>query len=300
MASPPVTLASITMPADAAAPIIVDTSVPAIRMALVRREAISGLDVDEWAAPGIYVLLGRIGLKGKIDVYVGKSGGGKRGPRGRFQSHHSNPPIEWWRVAVFRSLVQDKTWNSAQIGYLEGRITAELEAIQTIKVSKGKTTIDHSLSSAEEGILDTMVPAILANLRLLGLPIELDSSDEPDAQPTIVSKGDTTTKSKRKARAAKTRVTLSDLLASGELKVGEEFVFERKKTKVAGSITANGGMLVNGKEFLNPSSAAVAAFPGQVKTANGWSVWKQANRPHKSLLQLRKRYVSSKAASEQQ
>jgi hypothetical protein len=197
--------------------------------------------------------------------------------------------------------VQDKTWNSAQIGYLEGRITAELEAIQTIKVSKGKTTIDHSLSSAEEGILDTMVPAILANLRLLGLPIELDATDEPDSQPTAVSKGDTTTKSKRKARAPKTRVTLSDLLASGELKVGEEFVFERKKKKkkkVSGSITTNGGMLVNGKEFLNPSSAAVAAFPGQVKTANGWSVWKQAHRPHKSLLQLRKRYVSSKAASD--
>lgn len=294
MASPPVTLASITMPADAAAPIIVDTSVPAIRMALVRREAISGLDVDEWSDPGIYVLLGRIGLKGKTDVYVGKSGGGKRGPRGRFQSHHSNQPIEWWRVAVFRSLVQDKTWNSAQIGYLEGRITAELEAVPTIKVSKGKTNIDHSLSSAEEGILDTMVPAILANLRLLGLPIELDSSDGPDAQPKARPKKGSTSTGKRKRRTpSNKRVALADLLASGELKVGDEFVFARGKKAAKGSITANGGMLVNGKEFFTPSAAAVGAFPKELKTSPGWNVWKQVDRPHKSLFQIRKRYLAS-------
>jgi hypothetical protein len=291
------------MPAEVAAPIIVDTEANAVRMVLVRRESISSLDVDEWSDPGVYVLLGAVDYEGLVNVYVGKSGSGKQGPRGRIQYHHSNPPIRWWRAAAFRSLIQGKTWNSAQIGYLEGRIAAELEPVKSIKLYRGKTDMDLSLSPLEEGVLETIVPVILANLRLLGLPIELDSTDEPDVQPTAVSKGDTTTKGKRKARAPKTRVTLSDLLASGELKVGEEFVFERKKKKkkkVSGSITTNGGMLVNGKEFLNPSSAAVAAFPGQVKTANGWSVWKQANKPHKSLLQLRKRYVSSKAASERQ
>jgi hypothetical protein len=270
-------------------------------MALVRREAISGLDVDEWSDPGVYVLVGVIGDKGRTEVYVGKSGGGKQGPRGRFRSHHSNPPIKWWRAAAFRSLLQGKTWNTAQIGYLEGRIAAELEAIPAIKVSKGKTNKDQSLSSAEEGVLDTMVPAILVNLRLLGLPIELSDNHESAAQSKSVPKTSTTPvgKGKRKKQPKK-RVTLADLLASGELKVGDEFIFARGRKVEKASITVNGGMLVGGKEFFSPSAAAVAAFPNELKSSPGWNVWTQADKPHKSLFQLRKRYLSAKAASERQ
>src|SRR5687768_2139415 len=94
----PITPASAQVPSEPDAPVIVDFNVHALRVALVSRRHVLKLS-SEWAAPGVYVLLGPLGTEGQTQLYVGKA----VKVRDRLNHHRSNPKLPWWRaIAVTR------------------------------------------------------------------------------------------------------------------------------------------------------------------------------------------------------
>lgn len=80
-----------------------------------------------WASPGVYVLLGALGTESTTELYVGKA----VKVRDRLNHHRTKPKLPWWRaVAVTRDTTAG--FNSAEIGYLEGRLYSELSALPSI------------------------------------------------------------------------------------------------------------------------------------------------------------------------
>jgi hypothetical protein len=68
--SAPVVPVNVQVPADAAAPVVADLTVHAIRVAHIWRRDIERLPVDDWSVPGVYVLLG---AGQRPETYVGKA-----------------------------------------------------------------------------------------------------------------------------------------------------------------------------------------------------------------------------------
>lgn len=294
----PTTLINAQVPRDADAPLVLNTSTNALQMAVVLREAVLQLDPADWNAAGIYFLIGGVAFGKPTEVYVGKSGSGTAGPRNRLSRHNkkppqqkNKPPLQWWRAAIFRRNITDGGWNGSEIGYLEGRLRAELEGTAGITIVSEKNDTEESLSPAETGALDQIVPVILANLRLLGLPVSLEVAER--ALGSVSQPGGAEKKPKRRKTKAKSKrtfypETISDLLASGELAAGDVFVYERQGSAAKATVSGSGELIVDGKGYSNPSAAAMAAH--NVKAAPGWDVWKQEAKPHRSLADLRARH----------
>lgn len=275
----PVTVAEVQIPRDPDAPVVFDLDVHAMKMGLIDRKSLKALDPKTWNEPGIYVLLGTLGGS-KTQVYVGKSGGGKQGVRGRLMTHNSNPTtnakFDWWRAVT---VVRDTTdgFNSAQIGYLEGRLTSELKALPGMDVRSDRGDLDTSLSDAKRAALDAFVPSILAGLKLAGLPLRKEAA-EPDS-----GKGKQTFD-----------VTVADLVSTGELEVGAELTFTRKNKTATATVSAQGEVLVNGVAYKTPSEAGKAAH-NLKNRPRGWTDWRLDGGNGPSLHDLRTAHLAAKS-----
>lgn len=250
MASP-VTPANVQVPSDADAPIVMDFSVHALRVAMVSRRHILKLP-ESWSVPGIYVLLGALGTGTDTELYVGKA----VEVRKRLNHHRTNPKLSWWRaIAVTRDTTAG--FNSAEIGYLEGRLYKELISAPGISLKADKHDQDTTLPQHLLVQLDAFVPTILAALRIAG--IELGEEEEALSQPE-----------------GKTRQTIEgsvpDLLAAGLLSAGATLSFDRAGKHAEASVTSEGHLVVDGKAYSSPSTAAAKALG--LKAANGWKSWR--------------------------
>jgi hypothetical protein len=246
----PVTPANAQVPADSDAPIVLDFSVHALRVALVSRRHVLKLS-ESWSVPGIYVLLGQLGGE-ETEVYVGKS----VELRKRLNHHRTKPKLPWWRaVAVSRDTTAG--FNSAEIGYLEGRLFKELQAAPGISPKSDKYDQDKTLPQHLLVQLDEFVPTVLAALRVAG--VEFEEEEETLTEPAG---------KKRKTYDA----TIADLLSSGLLAAGTTLTFDRAGKHVEGSVNADGQIVVDGKAYDSPSTAAARAMG--IKAANGWTAWR--------------------------
>lgn len=226
----------------------------ALRMAYVNRADLSSLPKNGWDEPGVYVLLTGDG-SGK--AYVGMT----TQLRTRLQNHHSNPQLPWTRAMLVK---RDTTagFNTAEIGYLEGRVAAELGAVQGITVVQGKMSGDETLPSHMRISLDSFVKSILAALRLTGIDITRAEADDDTDQTDVVIPP---------SSGVGRRVLLSELLRAGLLQTDEELHLQQASVQAKGIVTAEGGIIVNGVEHGSPSSAARAALGTQ--SSNGWTTW---------------------------
>jgi hypothetical protein len=257
----PITPASAQVPADSDAPVILDFSVHALRVALVLRQHVLKLS-SAWSAPGVYVLLGPLGTESATELYVGKA----VKVRDRLSHHRSNPKLPWWRaIAVTRDTTAG--FNSAEIGYLEGRLYSELSSVPTVSLKADKHDHDMTLPQHMLVQLDEFVPTILAALRVAG--IELGDGD-PEQSGSI-----------RKTIQG----TVADLLAAGLVSAGTVLTFERAGKKAEAAITADGQLVVNGKAYGSPSTAAAEALG--LKAANGWVSWRLNAGSGPTLAELR-------------
>ncbi len=270
--SPPITTASAQIPADPGAPVLLYFPIHALRAALVDRDRLSQLSKD-WEKPGVYVLMGRLD-SGKTEIYVGKAHG-KSGVRSRLSIQRSKPRLEtWWRaLAVLRDTTDG--FNSAEVGYLEGRLASELGALPNLKVIEGKKDIDLTLPAHTLAELDALVPTILSALRVAGLDLQ---------------EGTEITKEKLRS-SQRVEGSVAELLSAGLLAAGTKLIFSRKGKSARATITSSGGMVVDGIEYQTPSSAAKAAHG--VKTVNGWTAWKLDDSNGKSLADLRDQLKST-------
>jgi hypothetical protein len=260
----PITPASAQVPAEPDAPVIVDFDVHALRVALVLRKHVLRLS-SSWAVPGVYVLLGPLGVDAMTEVYVGKA----IKVRNRLNHHRNNPKLPWWRaVAVTRDTTAG--FNSAEIGYLEGRLFSELASLDTISLKADKHDLDMTLPQHMLIQLDEFVPTILAALRLSG--VDLGSGKEFDVD--LGGK-----------KVQQIQGTVADLLGAGLLSAGTTLTFQRAGKTAQASVTADGQLVVDGKAYGSPSSAAAAALG--LKAANGWVSWRLDAGSGPSLAQLR-------------
>ncbi len=266
MTPAPVTPAHAQVPSEPDAPVIVDFPIHALQVAYVDRQHATNLPT-RWQTPGVYLLLGRADEQGVTPTYVGKS----VDLRGRLLMHRSKPKIAWMRAMAVRRDTTDG-FNSAEVGYLEGRVAAELDELPAIALHLEKKDLDTTLARHLLPVLDAFVPTILAAARLAGL--DLATVEEPD---DVGSR-------ERKARQT-FEGSVADLLAAGLLSAGGKLTCRRGGREATAQVTTLGELVVAGKSYSSPSTAAARGLG--VPSANGWIAWRLEGGEGLSLAELR-------------
>lgn len=270
---------NVQIPSDSQAPIIADFVEHALRVAYFDRQHWALLPSSDWDAPGVYVLMTS---DGSNRVYVGQA----RKLRGRLQQHNNKEKLPWHRALAVK---RDTTagFNTAEIGYLEGRVAAELNALTQITVVEGQTSGDETLPKHMMISLDAFVKSILGALRLAGLDI---SRSNPE---TEVEDEDPALTPSSSARPSKV-VTVADLVSSGLLQAGHALYLSQAGREAEGSVTADGEVIVRGVSYKSPSAAAKIVLDGQA--SNGWMTWKVGSPSGSPLDTLRQQWLAQQAA----
>jgi hypothetical protein len=173
-------------------------------------------------------------------------------------------------------LVKRDTTNgftSADVGYLEGRLSAELDLIPGITVVQGKVDGDATLPPHMQMSLDALLSSILAAVRLAGIDTYRDDEDERGS-----------------SAVTRTQIpgTLADLLAEGRLHAGAELHCARAGMHGVGTVTPDGQIIVDGVGYKAPSLAAGISL-GATGSAGygGWELWHVGSLAGPRLADLR-------------
>src|SRR5581483_5356392 len=106
------------VPRSSAEPIELSVRHSGLRMVLVNRESVRLLAEAEWKVLGVYFLLGPADDPEHFRAYVGEVG--KRDLLTRLKEHAAQK--EWWNRALLIVSASAGGFNSAEIGWLEGRL----------------------------------------------------------------------------------------------------------------------------------------------------------------------------------
>ena len=258
---------------SAAEPILMFDQHAALRIAVVERACVQLLS-DAWDIPGVYILLDSLAVEGSWGCYVGKA---PSGLRTRLQNHVRNK--EHWRRAMLVCRDTTHGFNSAQIGWLEGRLYDLLDAAEDARLHNGVRPKDETLPSWERGSLESCVAPVSRVLRLLGF--DPASPDDSSAVPI-----------KKSSRFY--GIAMSDLVDAGLADTGEQLVSTNGAWPASASLLSDGQLEVNGRVYATPSAAAAAIKNGAV---NGWAFW-AVERPsgRVPLAVLRARYIDARAS----
>ena len=245
----PVIAANVQIPSQPNSAIVADFVAHALRVGYVTRRDLERVPKSEWDVPGIYVLLTD---DGSHTVYVGKA----NRMRGRLFQHRSSPKLAWSRAVVIKRDTSHG-FNSAEIGYLEGRVAEEIGAISGVTVIEGKRDQDNTLPSHMLISLDELLESIMAALRLAGMDTfkVADVSEAPEP-PT---------------EQGRRRWNVADLLSQGLLRAGTDLYLSQGGRKATGRVTSSGEIVVDGVSYASPSLAAATALG--TRSSNGWTTW---------------------------
>lgn len=223
----------------------------ALKIAVVDR-ACAHLLSDEWDTPGVYLLLDRHDHEGAWGCYVGKA---PAGIRARLSSHHRNKD-HWYRAVLVR---RDTTFgfNSAQVGWLEGRLYDMLKAAEYAELHNGNRPSDETLPPYDRQMLEMV---ILPVRRLLGL-IGHDVASPDDTRASVA-------KPKRSNRFF--GIALSQVIDAGLLEVGTTLMSTNGAWPATCTVLEGGEIDFEGTRYPTPSAAACAVKNGP---ANGWDFW---------------------------
>lgn len=261
-----VTPANVQVPADDSAPVVADFPVQALRVAYIRRRDLAAVPPADWSEPGVYVLLTD---DGSCQVYVGKA----VDLRKRLTQHRSNEKLGWTRAVVIK---RDTTYgfNSAEIGYLEGRLAAEIGAVPGVTVVEGLRSQDTTLPPHDMLTLDALLPGIWAALRVAGVDLAKDADDPAD---------DAAQGPRRTIR--RFDGTVPELVAAGLLRAGAELHLSQGGRHRTGTVSTSGEVIVDGVAYASPSRAAATALG--LQSSNGWTTWHVGDLSGPTLAQLR-------------
>jgi hypothetical protein len=240
---------TVLVPGSGRRPIVIYDPQGALRLAVVEQDGTSALD-DSWDSAGVYVLLwppvDEIDRQPK--VYVGQAAQGLRKRIGQHVAGKSG-----WRRAVLVDRANAKYgFNSAQIGWLEGRLWSLTSTAEHVQPTNKVQPKDDTLPDYDRPALETVVVVIRRVMRLLGYSLEPPGSDP---------------KATKKAHFA---VTLKDLVAAGKLTAGDVLVFTDPGLQAAATVRSDGRLELSGVPYDFPSAAA--AIVGGHST-NGWADW---------------------------
>ena len=238
------------VPESAAEPMAVEVPHFGLRMVLVNRESI-GLLGDDWRRLGVYFLLGpSTDDSDQFQAYVGEVGKSTLVLR---MKHHVTTKDWWNRALLITSRSND--FNSAEIGWLEGRLFDVLHNAVACRLRNSNRPGDDSLPPHQRDLLEKYVPPIMAALRACGAAPDTADQRRPPA-----------------GRTPKKQVeSLAALIAAGLLKPGTVLRPSRKDLAVHATVLQDGTLEVAEQEYDSPSGAAKAAS-GNV-AESGWDFW---------------------------
>ncbi|MEI2700354.1 MAG: hypothetical protein V9E94_19235 [Microthrixaceae bacterium] len=170
---------TVLVPEDASGCIEIYDQHAALKIAVVERAGVH-LVGDEWDAPGAYVLLDRPDADEQWGVYAGKA---PAGVRTRLRDHLRNKD-HWYRALLLR---RDTTlgFNSAQIGWLEGRLYDLFDVATDAVLHNGNRPSDETLPPYDRQMLEMVVLPVRRVLRMLGHdPRTVDDNPPPSAPRT--------------------------------------------------------------------------------------------------------------------
>lgn len=243
------------VPSSSGEPIEIEMPHQALKMVVAARDAIGLLD-ESWNARGVYFLFGRGEGDKDYSVYVGKA---PSGLKKRIQHHVRTRKDDWSRALLIAS---DTThgFDSAAIGWLEGRLWTLMQAATAAQVTNSNRPSDLSLPPYHRKALEHYVEPVAAVLRAIGY-----SPDTPDQQPG------TSGLARRAARKpAQHSETVTDLIEGGFLNAGTHVRSIPARYDVVSLVLDDGALEVDGKRYESPSAAAGAVRDGSV---NGWDFW---------------------------
>jgi Restriction Enzyme Adenine Methylase Associated len=249
-----VQLVTFAVPGSSATPMAVQVAHSGLRMVLVSRESISLLD-ESWKRLGVYFLLGAADNPDRYCAYVGEVGKSTLVQRIKQHADKKDEKKNWWSRALLIKSASDE-FDSAEIGWLEGRLYDVLNNAVACELMNGNRPGDSSPSAEMKQILERYVEPIMASLRALGA-----SPDTVDQKP------------ERKGRKKPKRYSesVSDLLAAGLLKPETVLQPLRQNVTQTARVLADGRLEVGGKAY-DSLSAAAKAVTGTVAEA-GWDFW---------------------------
>lgn len=246
----PVQLVTFAVPGSSAAPMEVRVAHSGLRMVLVSRESIRLLD-EEWKKLGVYFLLGAADDPDRYRAYVGEVG--KSTLIQRIRQHADRK--DWWSRALLIKSASDE-FDSAEIGWLEGRLYDVLNNALACELMNGNRPGDSSPSAQMQLILERYIEPIMAALRALGA-----SPDTIDQKPEL----------KGKKKPKRYSESVSDLIAAGLLKPDTVLQPLRKNITQTARVLADGRLDLGGVAYDSLSGAAKVAA-GTVAEA-GWDFW---------------------------
>ncbi len=245
---------------SSAEPIEIKVAHSGLRMMLVNRESIGLLD-QTWRVLGVYFLLGAADDPDRYRAYVGEVG--KSSLIQRVGQHAAKK--DWWSRALLIASTSDD-FNSAEIGWLEGRLYDVLNNAIACDVMNGNRPGDDSLSLRERGILERYVEPTMAALRACGA-----SPDTADQKPPT----------KGRKKPARYSESIADLITAGLLQPKTTLQPLRKGLTETAQVLPNGTLKIGSTTYDSLSSAARAAarfkhgYTGDGRAAtNGWVWWR--------------------------
>ena len=268
---------TVLVPENAASPIVVFDDNAALKAAIVERSAARHL-TDEWDVAGLYILVDRCDSDGGWGVYVGKA---PAGIRDRIKSHLRTKDT-WYRALLVR---RDTThgFNSAQIGWLEGRLYDLLKASDGARLSNKVRPGDETLAPYDRQALEMVLVSIQRLMRLLG--------HDP-------SSGDDTEPPPGKGSSHHYGVKLAQLVDAGLIEAGDVLVSTNGAWPARAKITSDARIAMDDELYETPSGAACAAKNGP---ANGWDFWaRQTPTGSVPLSTLRAELLEKSTPTEQQ
>lgn len=217
-----------------------------LRMILVNRESIRLLD-ESWHTLGVYFLLGPATDPDRYRAYVGKA----TSLRGRVKQHAKHK--DWWNRVLMIASVGDG-FNTAEIGWLEGRLYDVLNNAVACDLMNGNKPVDKSLESYEMEVLEKYIEPIMAALRSCGA--SPDTADQAPPPPP-------------KHRRYTEKV--SDLITAKLLKPDTVLQPLKKWVTATATVKPDGRLQVGSEIFDTPSAAAKAASGSTAEP--GWDFW---------------------------
>ncbi len=255
------------VPASAAEPVEIHVAHSGLRMVLVTRDSVRLLG-EEWRKLGIYFLLGPASDPDRFRAYVGEVG--RRDLLLRVKEHAAQK--DWWNRALLITSASDE-FNSAEIGWLEGRFYDVLNnAIAAELMNKGRPG-DDSIAPKDRGVLERYVSPIVAALRACSAP-----PDTADQTPPPTGK-----------TRAHYRESVKDLIDANLIKAGTRLRPMHNAVTATAIVLADGSLEVAGVVYAAVSPAAQAA--SGKKAEAGWNFWgaPSGDGSYVSLYELRER-----------
>ena len=174
-------LVTFYVPGSSTEPVEIDVAHSGLQMVLVNRGSIGLLDAS-WNVLGVYFLLGASDNADHYSAYVGEVGKSSLIQRVRRHADTKDDKKKWWSRALLIASSKSGGFNSAEIGWLEGRLYDVLRNAVACDVKNENRPGDNSLSVRAQGSLQGYVEPIMAALRACGA-----SPDTIDQKP--VAKG---------------------------------------------------------------------------------------------------------------